>query len=63
MSMNLNLNASTDGYDDAEALAAALESVAAKIRTAGGDPVHADGDITVSASGENQSVFLSFVAR
>lgn len=63
MSMNINLNASTDGYDDAEALAAALESVASKIRAGGGDPAHSDGEVTVSVGGERQTVFLSFVAR
>ncbi|MEN4465460.1 MULTISPECIES: hypothetical protein [Mycolicibacterium] len=63
MSMNLTLSASTDGPDDAETLALILESVASQIRAGGGNPLHADGEFDVTAGGQKQQVFLSFVAR
>ncbi|WP_198343990.1 hypothetical protein [Mycobacterium dioxanotrophicus] len=63
MSMNLTVSASTDGPDDAETLALILESVASQIRAGGGDPVHDDGEFDVTAGGQKQQVFLSFVAR
>lgn len=62
MSMNLSLSASTNGPDDAEALALALESVATQIRTGGGDCVNSDGSMDLSVAGQTQTVFLAFVA-
>lgn len=62
MPMNLSLSADTSGPDDAEALALALESVAAQIRAGGGDTVRADGEFDVKAGGQTQRVFLSFRA-
>lgn len=63
VSMNLTVSASTDGPDDAETLALILESIASQIRAGGGEPVHADGEFDVTAGGQKQQVFLSFVAR
>ncbi|KXO93000.1 Uncharacterised protein (plasmid) [Tsukamurella tyrosinosolvens] len=41
--MNLEIHASTNGPDDAQALATWLEKIAKQIRKAGGDPVIENG--------------------
>jgi hypothetical protein len=63
MSMHLQMSASTNGPDDAEALAKALEFAAAEIRAGGGDPVnHDDTELQVQVPQGPQLVFFSFIA-
>ncbi|AGB27079.1 hypothetical protein Mycsm_06978 (plasmid) [Mycobacterium sp. JS623] len=57
---NLEINASTTGYDDAEAIATMLELAATAVREAGGDPVDiTDQTTTVSHDAHPQQVYWS----
>lgn len=62
--MDLVLNASTTGPDDAETMAQLLEHAAAIMREAGGDPVDAtDRQLEVQLDGYGpQTVFFSLSA-
>lgn len=53
MPMTANITVRTDGYDDAESVAAGLEQLAALIRAAGGDQVIETGTlIAMTADGQ-----------
>lgn len=56
MPMSLRLSASTDGADDAESIAQALEHCATLIRRAGGAPVSNAGEYLASTNFGPQAV-------
>jgi hypothetical protein len=57
---NLEIHASTTGYDDAEAIAAMLELAATAVREAGGDTVDLTSQTTtVNHAAHPQQVYWS----
>lgn len=60
--MNLEINASTDGPDDSQALATWLEKVAKQIRKAGGDPVADEGTVVQYTDDGPQDIHFSYRA-
>ncbi|MCV7256922.1 hypothetical protein H7J86_32580 [Mycobacterium hackensackense] len=57
---NLEIHASTTGYDDAEAIAAMLDLAATAVRQAGGDAVDlTDQTTTVNHGSDPQQVYWS----
>lgn len=63
MAMSLRIEAATDGGDDAEALATVLDQMAAKVREAGGEPVLAEGEQSVTHSHGEQVVHFALEAH
>jgi hypothetical protein len=60
--MSAEISLSTSGADDAEALAGALEHLAAQIRAGGGDPVRDSGELAIAHDHGGQSVQFSMTA-
>lgn len=56
---NLEIHASTTGYDDAEAIATMLELVATAVREAGGDAVDLTDQTTTVNGAHPQQVYWS----
>jgi len=57
---NLEMHASTTGYDDAEAIATMLEQAAAAVREAGGDAVDLPSQMTTAnRDAQPQQVYWS----
>ncbi|WP_301124075.1 hypothetical protein [Mycolicibacterium fortuitum] len=59
MSMSVELETTTNGSDDAEAIAQALEHLAAAIRSAGGHHVNRRGELAVEHDHGSQAVFYT----